>query len=128
MADNLQIVDPGPTPSSPIHIDMEADKSPVNPCMEAWTNASCYHATTEDETSDSDRDSEGTTSESGGNLSSSLESDSSNNEGLEIGDVMNEEFEQQLSNLGAYSKSHYVLWLTDAYLQLKNSWMMNSHT
>lgn len=100
-ADNVdtQFLDPLP-PLSPIHPEIEGidlEIEPVlNPCAEAWTNASRYWATVEDADSDEDSDGEegGTSSsesEEEGDTSSS-DSDSSD-DGLGIEDTINDEWE-----------------------------------
>jgi hypothetical protein len=104
MAVDMESVNPPLPPLSPNHSKTEAIESVVNPCAEAWTNASCYRATVED--ADSDEESEG---DEGGTPSSESEdgdsllsdSDSSDN-GLGIEDSINDEFERELGNFGAY--------------------------
>jgi hypothetical protein len=78
----------------------------VNPCAEAWTNASRYRATVKDADSDEESDGdEGRTpsseSEDGDSDGSLLDSDSSD-DGLGIEDNINDEFERELGNFGAY--------------------------
>jgi hypothetical protein len=76
----------------------------VHPCAEAWTNASRYRATVEDADSDEESDAdEGATpsSESEDGDGSSSDSDSSD-DGLGIEDTINDEFERELGNFGAY--------------------------
>jgi hypothetical protein len=99
-----QRTNPGP-PLPRNHSEMEDIEPVVNPCAEAWTNASRYRATVEDAGSDeeSDGDEGGTPSsdsEDGGDASLS-DSDSSD-DGLGIEDTINDEFERELGNFGAY--------------------------
>ena len=105
MAVDMESVNP-PLPSlSPNHSETESIEPVVNLCAEAWTNASRYRATVED--ADSDEESDG---EEGGTLSSESEdgrdsplSDSDgSDDGLGIEDTIDDEFERELGNFGAY--------------------------
>jgi hypothetical protein len=101
---DMESVNPPLPPLSPNHSETEAIESVVNPCAEAWTNASHYRATVED--ADSDEESEGDegripSSESEDGDSSLSDSDSSD-DGLVIEDSINDEFERELGNFGAY--------------------------
>jgi hypothetical protein len=104
MAVHIESVNPPLPPLSPNHSEMEAIESVVNPCAEAWTNASRYRATVED--ADSDEESEG--DEGGMPSSKSEDGDSSlsdsdiSDDGLGIEDSINDEFERELGNFGAY--------------------------
>ena len=84
---------------------MEGIDPVVNPCAEAWTNASRYRVTVEDANSDEESDGEeGRTPLSGsedGEDSSLSDSDNSD-DGLGIEDTINDEFERELGNFGAY--------------------------
>jgi hypothetical protein len=104
MSVDMESMNPPLPPLSPNHSETEGVEPVVNPCAEAWTNASRYWAAVEDADSDemSDGD-EGVTpsseSEDGGDGSLS-DSDSSDG-GLGIEDTINDEFERELGNFGA---------------------------
>ena len=102
MAVDMESVNPPLPPSTPNYSETEGIEPVVNPCAEAWTNASRYWAAVED--ADSDEESEGGTpsseSEDGGD--SSLSDSDSSDGGLGIEDTINDEFERELGNFGAY--------------------------
>jgi hypothetical protein len=74
---------------------MEGIEPVVNPCAEAWTNASCYWATVEDADSDeeSDGDEDGTPSSESKDGDSLLADSDSSDDGHGIEDSINDEFE-----------------------------------
>jgi hypothetical protein len=105
MAVNMESVNPPLPLLSPNHSEMKGIEPVVNPCAEAWTNNSCYWATVEN--ADSDEESDGdkgrmpsSKSEDGGD--GSLSNSDSSDGGHEIEDTINDEFEQELGNFGAY--------------------------
>jgi len=113
---DMETLDPPQPPLSPVHSETEGIEPVVNPCAEAWTNASRYRATVEDADSDEESDGEedgtpSSESEEGGD-SSSLDSDSSD-DGLGIEDTINDEFERELGNFGAHLKGPFILQFGD---------------
>ena len=77
----------------------------VNPCAEAWTNASRHRATVEDADSaeESDEEEGGTPwSESEDGQDSSFADSDGSDDGLGTEDNINDEFERELGNFGAY--------------------------
>jgi hypothetical protein len=104
MAVDMESVNPPLPPLSPNHSETEAIESVVNPCAEAWTNASHYRATVEDADSDeeSEGDEGGTPSSESEDGDSSLSDSDSSDDGLGIEDSINDEFERELGNFGAY--------------------------
>jgi hypothetical protein len=93
---DMETLDPPQPALSPVYSETEGIEPVVNPCAEAWTNASRYRATVEDADSDEEPDGEedgtpSSESEEGGDSSSS-DSDSSDDE-LGIEDTINNEFE-----------------------------------
>jgi hypothetical protein len=102
---DIESVNPPLPPLSPNHSETEDIEPVVNFCAEAWTNASRYRATVEDADSDeeSDGDEGGTpSSESEDGGDSSLSDSDSSDDGLGIEDTINDEFERELGNFGAY--------------------------
>ena len=102
---DMEGVNPPLSPLSPNHSETEDIEPVVNPCAEAWTNASRYRATVE--AADSDEESDGdegrtpsSESEDGGD--SSLSDSDSSDGGLGIEDTINDEFDRELGNFGAY--------------------------
>lgn len=105
MAVNMESVNPPPPPLSPNHSETEGIEPVINPCAEAWTNAFRSRATVEDGDSDeeSDGDEGGTpSSESEDGGDSSLSDSDSSDDRLGIEDTINDEFERELGNFGAY--------------------------
>jgi hypothetical protein len=105
MAVDMESMNPPLPPISPNHSETEGIEPVVNPCAEAWTNTSRYRATVEDANSDEESDGEeGKTpwseSEDGGD--SSLSDSDGSDDGLGIEDTINDEFERELGNFGAY--------------------------
>ena len=102
MAVDMESVNP---PLSPNHAETGGIEPVVNPCAEAWTNAYRYRATVENADSDEEFDGEegGTpSSESEDGEDSSLSDSDSSDDGLGIEDTINDEFERELGNYGAY--------------------------
>src|SRR5882762_595617 len=102
MAVDMESVNP---PLSPNHAETGGIEPVVNPCAEAWTNAYRYRATVENADSDEESDGEegetpSSESEDGGD--SSLSDSDSSDDGLGIEDTINDEFERELGNFGAY--------------------------
>ena len=113
---DMETLDPPQPPLSPVHSETEGIEPVVNPCAEAWTNASRYRATVEDADSDEESDGEedgtpSSESEEGGDSSSS-DSDGSD-DGLGIEDTINDEFERELGNFGAHLKGPFILQFGD---------------
>lgn len=105
MAVDMESLNPPLSSISPNHSETESIEPVVNPCAEAWTNASRYRATVEDADSDDESDGEeGRTplSESEDGRDSSLSDSDSSDDGLRIEDTINDEFERELGNFGAY--------------------------
>ena len=105
MAVNMESVNPPLFSLSPDHSETESIEPVVNPCAEAWKNASRYWAAVEDADSDeeSDGDEGGTpSSESEDGGDGSLSDSDSSDGGLGIEDTINDEFERELGNFGAY--------------------------
>jgi hypothetical protein len=104
MAVDMESVNPPLPPLSSNHSETEGIDPVVNPCAEAWTNASRYRATVED--ADSDEESDGdegrTPSSESEDGDSSLSDSDSSDDGLGIEDTINDEFERELGNFGAY--------------------------
>jgi hypothetical protein len=101
MAVDVEGVDRPLSAPSPNYSEMEGIEPVVNPCAEAWENASRYRAAVED--ADSDEESDG---DEGGTPSSDSEewgdgplSDSDNSDGEE---AIGGEFERELGNFGTY--------------------------
>ena len=95
MAVDMESVNPPLPPLSSNHSETEDIEPVVNPCAEAWTNASHYQATVEDADSDeeSEGDEGGTPSSESEDGDSSLSNSDSSDDGLEIEDTINDEFE-----------------------------------
>jgi hypothetical protein len=116
---------------SPNHSETESIEPVVNPCAEAWTNASRYRATVEDADSDDESDGEegGTPSSvSMDGRDSSLSDSESSDDGLGIEDTINDEFERELGNFGAYLNVPSLRNLVIMYRQLRSLRMKNLHT
>ena len=110
MAVNMESVNPPLPPLSPNHSETEGIEPVVNPCAEAWTNASRYRATVEDADSDegSDGDEGGMPSSESEDGEDGLLSDSDSSDGgLGIEDTINNEFERELGNFGVYLNMHF---------------------
>ena len=90
-------------PLSPNHSETKGIDPLVNPCAEAWTNTSRDRATVEDADSDQESGDEGRMplSDSEDGDRSSLDSDSSD-DGLGIEDTIDDKFEREMGNFGAY--------------------------
>ena len=105
MAVDMESVNPPLPPLSSNHSETEDIEPVVNPCAEAWTSTSHYWAAVGD--ADSNEESDGdkgrtpsSESEDGGD---GLLSDSDSSDGgLGIEDTINDKFEQELGNFGAY--------------------------
>ena len=100
MAVDMESMNPPLPPLLPNHSETESIEPVVNPSAEAWTNASHYRATVED--ADSDEEADG---DEGGTPSSDSEDggDSSlSDDGLGVEDTINDGFERELGNFGAY--------------------------
>jgi hypothetical protein len=130
MAVDMESVNPPLPPLLPNHSETESIEPVVNPCAEAWTNASRHRATVEDADSDEESDGEesGTpSSEFEDGRDNSLSDSDSIDDGLGIEDTINEEFERELGNFGAYlnvpSPSQFVIM----YRQMKSLRMKNLH-
>lgn len=106
MALDMETLNPPQPPLSPVYSETKGIEPVVNPCTEAWTNASCYWATVKD--TDSDEESDGEEGED----SSSSDSDSSD-DGLGIEDTINDEFEWELGNFDAHLKGPFILQFGD---------------
>ena len=105
MAVDMESVNPPLPLLLPNNSETENIEPVVNPCAEAWTNASRYRATVEDADSDEESDKEegGTpSSESEDGRGSSLSDSDGSDDGLGIEDTINDEFERELGNFGAY--------------------------
>jgi hypothetical protein len=104
MAVNMESVNPPLPPLSPNYSETEGIEPVVNPCAEAWTNASHYQATVEDADSDEEYDGDkgGTPSSESEDRDSSLSDSDSSDDGLGIEDSINDEFERELGNFGVY--------------------------
>jgi hypothetical protein len=131
MAVDMESVNPPLFSLSPTHSETESIEPFVNPCAEAWTNASRYRATVEDADSDDESDGEeGGTSSSASmdGLDSSLSDLESSDDGLGIEDTINNEFERELGNFGAYLNVPSLRNLVIMYRQLRSLRMKNLHT
>src|SRR5271163_1278598 len=126
MAVDTESVNPPLFSLSPNHSETESIEPVVNPCAEAWTNASRYRATVEDAGSDDESDGEEHSSASMDGRDSSL-SDSESNDGLGIEDTINDEFERELGNFGAYLNVPSLCNLVIMYRQLRSLRMKNLH-
>ena len=131
MAVEMESVNPPLHPLLPNHLETESIEPVINPCAEAWTNASRYRATVEDADSDDESDGEegGTPSSASMDERDSLLSDSeSSDDGLGIEDTINDEFERELGNFGVYLNVPSFRNLVIMYRQLRSLRMKNLHT
>jgi hypothetical protein len=130
MAVDVEGVNPPLLPLLPNHSETEGIEPVVNPCAEAWTNASRYQATVEDADSDEESDGEGGTpsGESEDGRDSSLSDSDSSDDGLGIEDAINDKFERELGNFGVYLNVPSPPQFVILYRQLKSLQMKNLHT
>jgi hypothetical protein len=131
LAVDMESVNPPLPPLSPNHSETERIEPVVNPCAEAWANAPRYRATVEDADSEEESDGEeGRTpsSESEDGRDGSLSDSDSSDGGLGIEDTINDEFERELGNFGAYLNMPSPLQFVILDQQLKSLQMKNLHT
>jgi hypothetical protein len=136
MAVDMESLNASLSPLLPNHSETETIEPAVNPCAEAWTNAFRYRATVDDADSDDEEEEGESDGEEGGSPSSesedgrdsSLSDSDSSEDGLGIEDTINDEFERELGNFGAYLNVPSSSQFGNMYRQLKSLQMKNLYT